>query len=166
MAGNDREVPQQRTSELAHAAALRLLEVRARTQSELERALARKGCPPEVVDAVVARLASVGLVDDRAFARMWVEQRAGGQARGRRALWSELHRKGVQRAVIEEALAAVDEDVEREAARKLCERRARGMSGVAPEVARRRLLALLARRGYSESLAREVVSDTVVRSQL
>ena len=165
MVDDEVEEPSERAGELARAAALRLLAVRARTHAELRAALGRKGYPPEVVDGVLGRLESVGLVDDRSFAQTWVEQRAGSQARGRVALRAELHRKGVDKGLIDAAVSSVDPETEREAARSLCQRRARALAHLSPGVRARRLHGLLARRGYPEAVAREVVSDVLAQEE-
>lgn len=154
----------ERAAGLARSAALRLLTGRARTRSELVQALTGKGYPLDVVHPVLDRLESVGLIDDDSYAQNWVEVRSQ-QGRGPTALRSELLRKGVDRAVIDEALRAVNPESERQAALVLCRRRAAGMSRLEPSVRRRRLLSLLARRGYPEALARDVVGDVVAESE-
>jgi regulatory protein len=138
---------------------LRLLTVRPRTRAELRQALLRKEIEEDVADQVLSRLDEVGLVDDAAFAELWVRSRHTYQGMGRRALATELRRKGVDDSVAAEAVATVDTDAEEERARELVRKRLRSLTG-ADEAARiRKLVGMLARRGYSEGLAFRVVRD-------
>lgn len=138
---------------------LRLLAARPRTRAELRDALLRKEFEEDVADQVLGRLDEVGLVDDAAFAEMWVRSRHAHQGLGRRALAAELRRKGVADDVAADAVATVDPDVEEERARLLVRKRLRSLTA-ADEAARvRKLVGMLARRGYSEGLAFRVVRD-------
>jgi regulatory protein len=138
---------------------LRLLTVRPRTRVELHQALLRKEVSESVADEVLDRLDEVGLIDDAAFADVWVRSRHTYQGLGRRALAMELRRKGVADDVVAEAVATVDADAEEERARQLVRKRLRSLTG-ADETARiRKLVGMLARRGYSEGLAFRVVRE-------
>lgn len=70
----------------------------------------KRGLPDEVADGLVARYVEVGLLDDEAYARMWVESRMRTRGLGRMALRQELRTRGAPDHVIEEALADVDPD--------------------------------------------------------
>lgn len=138
---------------------LNLLTVRPRTRAELRQSLLRKEIEEDVADQVLSRLDEVGLVDDAAFAELWVRSRHTYQGLGRRALATELRRKGVADDVAAEAVATVDADAEEERARELVRKRLRSLTG-ADETARiRKLVGMLARRGYSQGLAFRVVRD-------
>lgn len=80
--------------EQAHAVCLRLLTVRARSRAELAGQLAKRGYPDDVTEAVLARLATVGLIDDEDFAAQWVRSRQTYAGKGKRALAAELRTKG------------------------------------------------------------------------
>ncbi len=139
---------------------LRLLTVRARTRAELAGQLAKRGYPDEVSAGVLDRLADVGLVDDRDFAEQWVRSRHVNAGKGKRALVSELRTKGVDDEVITAALADVDSDAERERAEQLVAdklRRERLTDDADELKLTRRLVAILARRGYDQSMAFDVV---------
>ncbi|HEY8374018.1 MAG TPA: recombination regulator RecX [Pseudonocardiaceae bacterium] len=138
---------------------LRLLTARPRTRAELAQALRRRGIPEETVDRVLGRFDEVGLVDDAAFAEMWVHSRHTHQGLGRRALAAELRRKGVADDIVSEAVAEVDSEAEEQRARELVRRRLRTLTA-RDEVTRiRRLVGMLARKGYAEGLAYRVVRD-------
>jgi regulatory protein len=79
----------------AYLAALRFLEARPRSIAEVRARLGRKDFAPEAIDAAIARLAELELLDDAAFARYWVENRQAYRPRGTGALRDELRRKGI-----------------------------------------------------------------------
>jgi regulatory protein len=129
----------------------------ARSRFDLEQALTTKGVPAEVAADVLDRFEAAGLVDDAEFARSWVQQRQAGKGLSARALADELRRKGVDDDLAREALAELDPEVEVQAAHQLVQRKLRSMSSLADEVKTRRLVGMLARKGYSPALAFEVV---------
>ncbi|MDQ4085014.1 MAG: recombination regulator RecX [Actinomycetota bacterium] len=135
------------------------LSAQPRTRAELADTLARKLVPPEVAQRLLDRFEEVGLVDDAAFARSWVESRQTGRGLARRALAQELRRKGVADEVAREALEEIDADDEVEAARHLVRRRLRTMSRLDRRTRMRRLVAMLARKGYPSGVALSVVRD-------
>ena len=107
------------------------------------------------------RLAAVGLVDDRAFADGYVLSRHRDRGLAVREISRQLRDKGVDEAVIATAVAGVDAEAEAAAARQLVLRKLRSMARLAPEVKTRRLVGMLARKGYSPSMAFQVVRDAV-----
>jgi regulatory protein len=156
--------PPQSTSESQEEQArnlcLRLLTVRARTRAELLGQLTKRGYPDDVGERVLDRLAGVGLVDDRDFAEQWVRSRRVHAGKGKRALASELRTKGVDDEVIADALAGVDPGAERTRAEQLVAdklRRERLDDDTDDTKVARRLVAMLARRGYGQSMAFDVV---------
>jgi regulatory protein len=132
---------------------------RARTRSELATKLAQREVPDDVATRLLDRFEEVGLVDDAAFAREWVEQRQSGRGLARRALAQELRRKGVDAEVVRETLDEVDPDDEVEAARSLVRAKLRSVRSLEHDKAVRRLVGMLARKGHSSSVAFRVVKD-------
>jgi len=136
---------------------LRRLTEQPRTRAELRTALAKRRVPDDIAARVLDRFGEVGLIDDAAFARAWVESRQGGRGLGRRALAHELRRKGVDAEDAQEAVAAVSDDQEMAAAQALVDRKLPGMRRLDRQQAERRLMGLLGRRGFPPGLARSVV---------
>jgi regulatory protein len=156
--------PPPSTSELsreeqARNLCLRLLTARARTRSELEGQLAKRGYPDDVSDRVLNRLAQVGLIDDVDFAEQWVRSRRVNAGKGKRALATELRTKGVDNDVITAVLADIDAGAERERAEQLVRDKLRREKLGDDDDAKvaRRLVGMLARRGYSQTMAFDVV---------
>jgi regulatory protein len=135
----------------------------ARSRSELEGKLARKGVPEDVARRLLDRFEEVGLVDDEAFARAWVQSRQPGKGLARRALAQELRRKGVDDEVARSALDEVDPDDEVEAARGLVRRRLRTVQQLDRDTAVRRLTGMLARKGYPAGTCFRVVREELDR---
>ena len=137
---------------------LRLLTARSRTRAELAGQLAKRGYPDDVSARVLDRLAAVRLVDDTDFAEQWVHSRRANAAKGKRALAAELRTKGVDNDVITAVLSGVDADAERDRAEQLVRTKLRRENLDDEARVSRRLVAMLARRGYSQTMACDVVS--------
>jgi regulatory protein len=149
------EDPVQRAKDIC----LRLLQFRPRTRAELRQALARKGIDDDVAEQVLGRLGEVGLIDDRAFAEVWVRSRHTYEGLGRRALATELRRRGVDESVTSDAIATVDYDAEEERASQLVRKKLRTLGGADEATMIRRLVGMLARKGYTQGMAYRVVRD-------
>ncbi|MFG1794650.1 recombination regulator RecX [Nocardia sp. NPDC049149] len=165
-AGSERDArssesaPQGGTVEQAKEACLRLLAVRARSRAELAQRLAAKGYTSDVTDRALDRLTEVGLIDDAAFAEQWVHSRHTFSGKGKQALAQELRRKGVDPADAAPALEAISSDDEESRARELVRRKLRTIpASLDRDKTIRRLVGMLARRGYSQSTAYAVVKS-------
>src|ERR1700754_4333497 len=146
--------------EQARSLCLRLLTARARTRAELEGQLAKRGYPDDVSQRVLDRLTQVGLVDDAGFAEQWVRSRRVNAGKGKRALAAELRTKGVDNEVITAALADIDAGAERERAEQLVRAKLgrEKLGGDDDAKVMRRLVGMLARRGYGQTMALDVVT--------
>ena len=133
----------------------------ARSRAELAAKLAAKHVPDEVATDLLDRFEEVGLIDDAAFAREWTESRQSSRGLARRALGMELRRKGVDSETVEAALTQVSAESEAETARALVRRKLRSLRQVDDAVKLRRLVGMLARKGYPPGLAYEVVREEV-----
>ena len=144
-------------------AAARFLEARQRSVVEVRRRLRSAGYRPDLVDGAIERLLELGILDDEAFARAWVESRDRARPRGARAIREELRVKGIDRATIDTVLDERREgdgaEADRDAAERLLERNRRTLARVAdPRQRRARAYALLARNGFDPDVCREVAS--------
>ena len=146
----------------AREVCLRLLTLAPRTRGQLADALRKRGIPDDRADEVLGRFEDVGLIDDAAFARAWVESRHYSRGLAGRALSAELKQRGV---AADEIRAAIDEqlgpEAEVEAARRLVARRLAGTRSLPPEQRTRRLAGMLARKGYPAGLAFRVIREAM-----
>jgi regulatory protein len=155
-------------------AAARFLELRSRSVEEIRRHLAAGNYPPELIERAVGRLLELGVLDDRAFGRAWVESRDRSRPRGEQALRHELALKGLDRDLIAEVLAerageirpddgagldhadVVGPRADARAAEKLLRRRSAALARIDdPRRRRQRAYALLARNGFGPEICRE-----------
>lgn len=150
----------------ARTACLDMLSTRARSRAELADALTRRGFPADVVETVLDRLVEVRLIDDAAFAEQWVDSRHRHRGLGRRALADELRRKGVDNETAGVALAELGQDDERARARDLVDKRLPSLARFETAVATRRLVGMLARKGYGGGLAYEVVREAMAERDI
>jgi regulatory protein len=148
---------------VARLICLRMLTAAPRTQAELADALRRRGVPDTAANAVLARFAEVKLIDDATFARAWVESRHHGRGLAGRALGAELRRKGLAPEDIASALGELDFEQEAAMARDLVARRLPGTRGQPGPARMRRLVGMLARKGYAPGMAYQVVRAALER---
>nr|WP_229683727.1 regulatory protein RecX [Nocardia camponoti] len=162
-AGKRRLAPGDRpdaTLDQAKDACLRLLAVRARSRAELAKRLGERGFRVDIIEEALTRLSEVDLIDDAAFAHQWVHERHTYGGKGKKALQRELKEKGVDELAMESALAQVSDRAERARAAELVRRKVRTLPpGLTRDKAVRRLVGMLARRGYDQSTAFAVVNS-------
>ncbi len=146
---------------VARLICLRQLTAAPRTRAQLAATLRRRGVPDGAAEAVLSRFAEVGLIDDAMFASAWVESRHHGRGLGRRMLAAELNQRGVDRSDIQAAVAKLSPEAELATARALVERRLASTAGQPGPARLRRLVGMLARKGYPAGLAYRVVREVL-----
>jgi regulatory protein len=125
---------------------------RPRTERSVRDKLEERGYDTATIEATVARLIELRLVDDADFARRWIEERARTPGRAPEVLVVELEARGVSREIAEEALTAVGLDEETQAlevASRLLRKVVRYPLGEQGP----RLYELLRRRGFEHEAA-------------
>lgn len=159
--GTEQPPPERDPGEVAREICLRLLAVRPRTRAELATALRQRGIDDDAAAEVLDRYGEVGIIDDAAFARAWVSSRHHGKGLARRALAGELARRGVDADTVREAVDELDGETEVATARALVDRKLRTMRAGDPAALLRRLVGMLARKGYPPGLAFRVVKEAL-----
>jgi regulatory protein len=160
--------------DVALNAAARFLEVRSRSVDEVRRHLTQAGYRPDLVAAAVARLTDIGMLDDAAFARMWVESRDRARPRSESALRRELTLKGIDCELAAEVLderrtgtsradgGNTDEPgdgPDMTAAERLLRKRGGALARISdPRERRQRAYGLLARNGFDPEVCREATN--------
>lgn len=143
-----------------HERALGLLAVRQRSVREMRTRLLSAGFEPAEVDAEIATLLEVGLLDDAAFARAAAEQALGRRHEGRRSVASTLRIRGVDPTLAQRTIEEVDDQGDEARAVEFARQRASRMTGD-PTAVRRRLMGQLQRRGFSQGVAWRAVAAAI-----
>jgi len=133
--------------------AARFLSYRPRSESEMRQRLARHGYDAETIEKTLGRYREMGLVDDAAFARFWVENRNTFSPRSKRLAKMELKKKGLQTGIIEEAVNEIDE---KENAYRAALSRARRLAALDDKAFRLKLGQYLGRRGFNYGIIKEI----------
>ncbi len=148
--------------EVAKKIVLQQLSVSAKSRHQLAEVLARRAVPHDAAEQALDRYTELGYIDDAVFARSWVESRQRARGLAGSALRRELREKGIDAEVIDATLLeCVDPDAERASAEALVDKKLRSMRGVDADAATRRLVGMLARKGYSPGLAYGVVREAL-----
>lgn len=142
--------------EKARESALGFIEYRPRSIQEVRKNLQGKEFNDAVIEQVINRLLDVGLLDDSLFAKYWVDQRETFKPRSQMALRQELMQKGVDRTIIDKAVALVDETA---AAQRLAEKQAGRYANLEEAEFKKKLMSYLQRRGFNFGIVKEVTSN-------
>ena len=147
--------PAEELVEGAVSIALTALARRDHTRSQIEQKLTQKGYAAATVSGAITRLAEMGYLDDRAYARRFTEDKRNLEGWGARRIAARLSELGVDRETVDEALAdeSRDEEIERAVA-LLAQRFSDGIDGNA---AYNRAIGMLVRRGYVPELASDAI---------
>jgi regulatory protein len=145
-------------------AATKLLASRLQSTAEMRRKLMRKEYGETIVDAVIDDLTRLGYLDDERFAKTKALSAAEHKQHGRRRAKVELLKAGVKSDVADRALQDVYESTDTLAgARQLAQKQAARLRKLDPQVARRRLIGMLQRRGYDYDDIKPVVEEVLGR---
>ena len=147
---------QQDETNKAKDKAVQLISRRPRSIVEIQRHLRNKGYPDQAIEEAVMRLQEVGLLDDEAFARYWVDQRDTFKPRSHLALRQELQQKGVARHIIETAISEVDQTA---AAQRVAAKQANRYAHLNKNEFRKKMGSFLHRRGFHYEIIRQVTNE-------
>jgi regulatory protein len=159
-----RDNPEADPVQVARTIALRQLTMGPRSRAQLAQAMAKKDVPDEAANAVLDRFEELGLINDADLAHMIVRSRHATKGVARRALVQELRTKGIPQAHADDALESLTDDMEEQSARELVRRKLRSMGSVAPDAQARRLIGMLARKGYPSAMVMAVVRSELARA--
>jgi regulatory protein len=136
----------------AYLQAIRFLARRDRSVWEVRQHLQAKGWDEAACERAVSRLRQEGFLADKALARKWVDYRARTAPRSRRVMIRELEQKGIDRQIISEAVATMDEGA---LARACAQKKIRQWQRYAGEERRQRIMVFLQRKGFPYAICRE-----------
>lgn len=146
---------------VARQIVLRQLTMSPKSRQQLREKLRQRNCPDEVAEAVLDRMADVGLVDDERYAETYVRSKQVSRGLSTRALAHDLRKKGVDRDTVEAVLAEVSPMDEEERARGLVKSRLARLHGLERNVVIRRLAGMLARKGYPSGMSLQVIREAI-----
>ncbi|GAA1498506.1 regulatory protein RecX [Paeniglutamicibacter kerguelensis] len=139
---------------------LRQLTASSKSRAQLLKKLLEKEIPVRIAEELLDRFEEIQLVDDNSFAESWVRARARSRGLARSAIRRELRGKGIEGDMAENALEQLDEESEEATAKDLVDRKLRAPSmGVDKDKSVRRLVGMLARKGYSPSMAFRIANE-------
>lgn len=145
----------------AKKTAMNMLAMRDHASGELRDKLLKRDFLPEAVDELIAKLQKSRLLNDEEFAHSYVRAHRERRKLSRSALKRELNKKGLPAEIVSDAVE--DVDGEDDLARQVAEKKAASTRGLDYEVRERRILGMLARRGFASSICikvtREVLSE-------
>lgn len=147
-----------------------LFNVRGRSEKEVRDYLKRlqfkrkvkgqDGISEVVIENLIERLKSKGLLNDIEFAKAWVEARRKSKNKGKIALKSELYKMGIKAQVIEQSISINPEDEEKLAMQAL-EKKLKTFEKYPPIEFKQKALSFLMRRGFDYDTSRQVVESFV-----
>jgi regulatory protein len=142
--------------ELALALAYSYLNRRDRTVSEMQRHLQARGCGVEETEAAIESLAEHGYLDDVRYARLFAEDKRDLEQWGSERIQRTLLERGINRDLVEQALASGAREDEISRAVALLQRRFPSPPRKRRE--RERALGVLLRKGYGTELALDALA--------
>lgn len=136
--------------------AMRLITNRPRSKKEVRDRMREKEIEEAVRERVIDRFEELDLLDDEAFARYWIDQRARFKPRGKPLLRQELRQKGVDQQIVNDLLEDTDDSA---AVRQAAEKKARTLTRYSEDQFKKKLIGFLQRRGFSYYDSRDVVNE-------
>jgi regulatory protein len=137
----------------------RLIKVRPRSEHELRSRLLQKGFEKGIIEQAILAISKIGLIDDAAFARMWVASRIK-KPLGLNRLYFELKQKGIDKEIIESVLSEYKSpQQEEETIRDLMQQKIKKFSGVDKKKIKERLWGFFLRKGFSKDIVYDVLSE-------
>jgi regulatory protein len=153
-----KEILIQKSENEAKEVALRFLSFRRRTEKEVKDKLKKKDFEERIIKSTIDKLKGYDLINDFEFATAWVKERLAYKPRGKKLLRQELWKKGIKKDIIDQVTEELCQD-EDKLALELLEKIKKRYKNLEPKVARRRMYALLMRRGFSYDNAKHAMKD-------
>ena len=155
-----KDILSQKSENEAKNIALKFLSFRRRTEKEIRDKLKSKGFDEKSIKSTIDKLKGYDLINDSEFATAWVKERLAYKPRGKRLLKQELWKKGIRKDIIERVTDELCQDEDKSAS-ELLEKIRRRYKNLEPKVARRRMLGVLLRRGFSYEIAKNTLAPVI-----
>lgn len=139
--------------------ALKSLKNRFKSVKELRISLLKKEYPVESVESAIHKLLSQGYLDDRSFAKAYINAQMITTSKGPKKIEKELLEKGVSRDIIVDELAIFTKDEQIIKIEKIANRLVRSNRSRGGIVLRKKIVQDLHNMGYSGSIVEDVLSS-------
>ena len=139
--------------------ALKLLDFRARSKTELSRRLKMAGYEDDVIEEVLGRFQDLGLINDEQFSDSWIRHRLEGKPMGKTRIKWELRQKGVDNETAEAALSQIDGETEYRLAVAAAGKRWEKDNDPDTRARRRRVASYLQRQGFGWEVVSRAMND-------
>lgn len=140
---------------------LRRLSHAPRTRKELAKDLKDKDISDEVANIALDRFEEVGLINDQVLASNYVSSQHERKGLGKNALRQQLRAKGISDDMALEAISQISDDQEFQAAFALACKKIRSLQRDDAKTQLRKIVGVLARKGYSSNLAFRVAKEVI-----
>lgn len=150
---------EQDTWQQSYSKVIGYLGYRMRTKQEVYDYLLKNDVEQEHVAEIIERLIEQNLLDDRAFSEAFVNTRVQTTLKGPALIKQELLQKGVSADIADEAVMAIDTDVQYEKAQKIVEKKLKKSSKHSQRKQLQNIQANLLRQGFSESVIQDVLAE-------
>jgi regulatory protein len=157
----DEKIKEIEAADAAKQVLLRRLSHAPRTRKELAKDLKDKDISDEVANVALDRFEEVGLINDQALASNYVSSQHERKGLGKNALRQQLRAKGVSDDVALEAISQISDDQEFQAAFALACKKIRSLQRDDAKTQLRKIVGVLARKGYSSNLAFRVAKEVI-----
>jgi regulatory protein len=139
---------------------LKLLSYRPYTCFEIKQKLKQKNFSEEEIEETVAFLKEKQLLDDRRWAREWLQERVRNKPRGKSLLKEELRKRGIPPQIIEEEIKKIFKEVkEIDLASQLLEKKflSKKLEKIEKEKIKSQIYSFLTRRGFSDEIIEKIL---------
>lgn len=153
-----KQLKEESNAEKIYARVLRFATLRQRSQKEIEDWFKRKKVDISTAKKVFNRLKKLDLVNDREFAKWWIQQRTTFRSHSRKLLSYELRQKGVEQEIIAQVLKTAEVPSETELAKTALRKKFKSLSSLTQKQLQK-VYGFLARRGFSWGVIKQAVDE-------
>ncbi|MFU0800046.1 MAG: RecX family transcriptional regulator [Xylanivirga thermophila] len=129
------------------------------TEKQVTQYLEGKGFDDKSIDYAIEKLKEYDLVDDMQYAVAWIKNSIVGKPKGKRMLMYELGQKGIPDTIARLALDTMDEDTEKEQAKKLADKYMKKYTSLDDRRRRQKVGQAMARRGFDWEIIRWAIDN-------
>ena len=146
---------------IAKDMSLNYLGYRMRTRKQLCDYLEKKGFDIAVIEEAANKMEEYSFIDDKEYAKSWVQSKKTSQPAGRRKIAFELRNKGISQEISEEALTTLSEEEELKQAIKLAEKYHTKYKNLAAREQKAKIGQALQRRGFGWDIVSQALNNLV-----